>query len=142
MDSGPVVTFLGILITRIWGMRSDQFVYEGCDVILSDGKPCTLEKMARRIRIVNPSGVDRTNSRKRMGHTCKQIGEGKQMYYFKVQIDNEVMNVWEQAAEQLFGLIGQQFSEIYTTTVQQSETCRRVMECNGLTLGVNQLKRM
>lgn len=101
-------------------MRNGQFIYEGCDLILLDGKACALGKVARQNRAAN-FNTEQDNSRSRAGHTCKPIGEGKPMYIFMIQIGNVVMNVWEQAGKQLLGLIGQQFHEVYTTKIQRIE---------------------
>lgn len=125
MDS--IVTLCGVMFLNIWGMSNGDMTYEGCDLMLSDGKACALGKMARQSRLWNPN-CEHGHSRNREGHLCRPIGEGRYMYCFFVQIGNEVVNVWEQAGEQLFGLTGQQFHEIYGTREQQKEACHKVMK--------------
>ncbi|CAM6081513.1 unnamed protein product [Calypogeia fissa] len=91
----------GVILFDVWGNCKGEFVYEGCDVLLADGRECALGITARRQRENNVGIPPGEYSRNRNNHRCKSIGKGKPMFCFNVQIEGEVMVVWEKAGRQL-----------------------------------------
>ncbi|CAM6094490.1 unnamed protein product [Calypogeia fissa] len=102
MEPGEFVTLLGVTILVIWGMRNGDFCYEGCQEPLDDGRACALGISAQRKRLKFPLTPRHPDARDRSKHTCSEIGKGIPMYSFQVQIEGEVMEVWEDASAQLF----------------------------------------
>ncbi|CAM6089831.1 unnamed protein product [Calypogeia fissa] len=104
-------TIYGAILFDIWGSLNGEFMYEGCDTPLTDGRECALGVHARRQRETNSHFPMGEHSRHRDLHHCKPIGKGKYMFHFHVQVEGEVLTVWEKAGIQLFGMTGQEFYE-------------------------------
>ncbi|CAM6124012.1 unnamed protein product [Calypogeia fissa] len=128
MEPGEFVPLLGATILALWGMRNGEFCYEGCQGMLEDGRACALGVSARRKRLRFPMTPFHPDARDRAQHTCANIGKGLPMFSFYVQIDGEVMEVWEDAGAQLFQMPGHEFVRRHWNADQRHECCQRVME--------------
>ncbi|CAM6096102.1 unnamed protein product [Calypogeia fissa] len=128
MGPGKFVTLVGITILAVWGMRNGEFIYEGCQVPLDDGRRCALGVSARRNRLRYPGTQKQPNARARDGHLCAPIGGGIAMYSFFVQLDDEVIEVWEEAGTCLFGMTGLEFSKHCVSAESKKKCCRQAME--------------
>lgn len=100
-----------VRIDWIWGLCTGAFIYEGCGGVLSDGRPCTLGKHKRRLRMQNPESPLGPKSRSRLQHTCSRDGEGTYMYCFAVQVGSVVLQVNEANGQQLMGISGQDYRD-------------------------------
>ncbi|CAM6096806.1 unnamed protein product [Calypogeia fissa] len=128
MEPGEYVTLLGVTILAVWGMQNGEFCYEGCQVPLEDGRACALGVSARRKRLKFPQTLSHPNARDRTQHTCASIGKGIPMYSFYAQIEDEVLEIWEDAGAQLFQMPGHEFVRRHWNAAQRSECCQQVME--------------
>lgn len=45
-----MISLVRVYITAMWGMYSSTMVYEGCDILLANKRPCALGKIARKSR--------------------------------------------------------------------------------------------
>ncbi|CAM6128923.1 unnamed protein product [Calypogeia fissa] len=126
---GPVLkTNQGVTLFDIWGNANGELVYEGCDLQLIDGKVCALGTVARRRQERGADFSAEEYSRARGNHCCRPIGKGKLMFRFFVQVEGEVMDVWEKAGNQLMGMSGQEFTERFPQEEQRREFLGRIME--------------
>ncbi|CAM6096621.1 unnamed protein product [Calypogeia fissa] len=103
-EGSVLKTSRGITLFDIWGNANGELVYEGYDLQLTDGRVCALGTAARRRRETGADFPGEEHSRERGNHCCRPIGEGKLMFYFFVQVEGEVMGVWEKAGNQLMGM--------------------------------------
>ncbi|CAM6082557.1 unnamed protein product [Calypogeia fissa] len=117
----------GVILFNVWGNAKGEFVYEGCDVLLTDGRECTLGTYARRRREADAGYPTGEHSRNRDSHHCKAIGEGRHMFWFSVQVEGEAITVWEKAGSQLFGMTGQQFKEQFTHLERRCKFLKQIM---------------
>ncbi|CAM6086593.1 unnamed protein product [Calypogeia fissa] len=102
-------TVYGAILFDIWGNLGGEFVYEGCDTLLTDGRECALGVQVRRQRETDSHFPMGEHSRNRNIHRCKPIGNGRYMFRLHVQVEGEVLTMWEKV--QLFGMMGQKFHE-------------------------------
>lgn len=73
-----------IIITAIWGLikvstlRSGQILYEGCDLLWADGKPCALGNSAgeKHERMCNKKKEFKHNNNKSLSTTPNSMQEG------------------------------------------------------------------
>lgn len=72
------------------------------------GRVCALGITAHRARQVGAYQAG-LNSRNRVGHVCRDIGEGTHMFNFFVKTPIGRCQVWEEAGSQLFGRSGEEF---------------------------------
>lgn len=116
---------VGVGIVAAWGISRDEFVYEGCDRTLEDGRPCTLGPSKRAGR----NGPWSPNSRSRQGHQCAPTGQGKKMFFFYVQFDDtEVVKVFEKGGHDLLGMSGEEFdSRFHNNQEDQRKFLQQVM---------------
>jgi hypothetical protein len=85
------------------------FVYEGCSVLLSDGRPCALGKHKQRLQRQDPQSPMGLHARGRSSHECCADGAGQYMFRFAIQIGDEVMQVYKDNGIKLMGMSGQKF---------------------------------
>lgn len=88
-------TLLHMKIEKIWGLCAGSFVYEGCGVLLSDGRPCALGKHKRRLRRQNLESPLGPHSRGRVDHDCCVDGAGIYMFCFAIQVGDFFLQVNE-----------------------------------------------
>ncbi|KAL3696601.1 hypothetical protein R1sor_010677 [Riccia sorocarpa] len=112
--------FGGVKILKCWGPLEGQFTYAACGGSLKDGRPCGLGVAARMARdqmsssqTSTQTGTPGSKSRDRSGHTCVPSGADKHMYHFFIQIASPdvILEVWEKAGQDLFGITGHDFYE-------------------------------
>lgn len=115
------VTLRDFKIEDMWGLCAGSFVYEGCNVLLSDGRPCSLGKNARRQRSLNRESPAGPHSRERSNHVCCNVGAGKYMYCFAVQVGDFVIQVNEDMGTKLMGMSGQAFKANFGTNQELIE---------------------
>ncbi|CAM6094965.1 unnamed protein product [Calypogeia fissa] len=121
-------TSRGVILFDIWGNSNGEFVYGGYDLPLTDGRECTLGTYARRRRgsgAVFPAGEQ---SHAQSNHNYKPIRDRKYMFQFDVQVEGEVMAVWEKAESQLLGMTRQEFKECFPQAAQRQEFLNRIMD--------------
>ncbi|CAM6094689.1 unnamed protein product [Calypogeia fissa] len=106
-------TSSSITLFDIWGNAKGELVYKGCDLQLTDGRECALGTATRRRREMGANFPTEECSQTRGNHRCRPIGESKLMFHLFVQVEGEVMDVWEKAGNQLMGMTGQEFMERY-----------------------------
>ncbi|KAL3688661.1 hypothetical protein R1sor_014970 [Riccia sorocarpa] len=121
MASDYQTSFFGrVKILKCWGPLEGQFTYAACGGSLKDGRPCGLGVTARIARdqmsnsqTSTQTGTPGSKSRDRSGHTCVPSGADKHMYHFFVQIASPdvILEVWEKAGQDLFGITGHDFYE-------------------------------
>ncbi|KAL3683771.1 hypothetical protein R1sor_001793 [Riccia sorocarpa] len=121
MASDYQTSFFGrVKILKCWGPLEGQFTYAACGGSLKDGRPCGLGVAARMARdqmssskTSTQTGTPGSKSRDRSGHTCVPSGADKHMYHFFVQISSPdvILEVWEKAGQDLFGITGHDFYE-------------------------------
>ncbi|CAM6087279.1 unnamed protein product [Calypogeia fissa] len=122
-EESELRTIYGAILFDIWGGLSGEFVYEGCDTPLTNGRECALGVHARRQRETDLYFPRGEHSHQRDLHHCKPIEEGKYMFRFHVQVEGEVLTVWEKAGTQLFGMTGQEFYENFKHEDQRRTLC-------------------
>jgi hypothetical protein len=103
------VTCHKVKIDNLWPLAGGSFVYKGCPVLLGDGRPCALGKHKRRLQRQDSKLLMGPHSRCRPSHVCCADGEGQQMYFFAIKIDDKVMKVHEDIGTILMGMSGQHF---------------------------------
>lgn len=101
-------TRVGVAILAIWGTHGRNFVYEGCNKRLLDGRECSRSTSGQWTHY--PASH---RPRDRQGHTCKRRGEGRFMYHFFIQTDFGIYHVWDKVGIQLFGFRGAEFKRLY-----------------------------
>ncbi len=112
------ITLYDVKIEDMWGLCAGSFVYEGCNVLLSDGRPCALGKNARKLRVVNRDSPAGPHSRGRSDHTCCKVGAGEYMYCFAVQAGDAVIQVNEEVGTKLMGMSGHAFKANFGTSME------------------------
>ncbi|CAM6126070.1 unnamed protein product [Calypogeia fissa] len=122
-EEAELRTIYGAILFDIWGGLRGEFVYDGCDVPLMDGRECALGVHARRQWETDSLFPRGEHSRQRDLHHCRLIGEGKYMFHFYVQVEGEVLTVWEKTGAQLFGMSGQDFFENFKQEEQRRTLC-------------------
>ncbi|CAM6117640.1 unnamed protein product [Calypogeia fissa] len=133
-------TSRSVTLFDIWGNTKGELVYEGCDLQVTNGRECALGTAARRRREMEGDFPTEKYSRAGGNHRCRLIGEGKLMFHFFVQIEGEVMDVWEKAGNQLMGMTGQEFTERYPQEEQRRDFLSQIMEAQWM-VTYNQLTR-
>ncbi|CAM6102885.1 unnamed protein product [Calypogeia fissa] len=139
-EGSVLKTSRGITLFDIWGNAKGELVYEGCHLQLTDGRVCALGTVARRRREMGADFPVEEYSRARGNHCCRPIGEGKLMFRFFVQVEGEVMDVWEKAGNQLMGMTRQEFTKRFPQEEQRREFLSRIMVAQW-TVTYNQLAR-
>ncbi|CAM6127555.1 unnamed protein product [Calypogeia fissa] len=63
MEDQGLMTVYRVILFDIWGNLSREFVYEGCDNLLVDGRECVLGPYARQRRESNSKLLTGEHSR-------------------------------------------------------------------------------
>lgn len=116
-----------VKIEKMWGLCAGAFVYEGCGILLKDGRPCALGKHKRRVRRLDSQSPLGPHSRGRGEHVCCADGTGTYMYCFVVEVGGIVMQVNEAIGMQLMGISGQSFKNSCTNDEKTQRICKQVM---------------
>ncbi|CAM6101846.1 unnamed protein product [Calypogeia fissa] len=111
-NNDKFVTLVKVKIDDIWPLGVGTFVYKGCSVLLSDGRPCALGKNRRRLRRQDSESPLGPHARGRSSHVCVDDGEGTHMFCFSIQIGDNVLQVNEDSGVKLMGMSGQQFKDM------------------------------
>jgi hypothetical protein len=110
-DNCVFSTVANATIQDMWGLCAGRWIYEGCGLLLKDGRPCALGKYKHRLRKLNSESSMGHDSRSREDHICAAVGDGTYMFCFAVQVGEVVLQVNEDCGTQLLGMSGKVFNE-------------------------------
>lgn len=121
--AGSIEVREGRVVEAIWSRWQNEYVYEGCPLLLQDGNICTLSvnRQRRRSRVPAHYHRDRSN------HVCCFEGRGVPLYGFFIRIQGYELQVWERCGTELLGLSGLEFARTLPHWWQKNELCQIVI---------------